>query len=277
MLSCMDSMLYHEVHRCEGSNEWVVLIHGLGGTLDTWQPQIRTFRKKYNLLLLDMPGHGKSYISDERMPKAFTNSMFVEATTEVMDSLGIKRAHFISISLGSSVIYALINAVPERVITAVFGGGVGYVKGIWRQVFALTLFMERHVPWIFPRKLLYRFIVKAVMPRKSQKASRERYYNEAIKLSLKDFWAWMEFIAVYLEEETLHTLVEDLNREHIPTYWISGSADHVCRPGVERLAVELNEAEYFVSEGAGHIVNIDRGIVFIRVVLAWLARFCPQE
>jgi len=266
----MDSMLYHEVHECKESNEWVVLIHGLGGNLETWKAQIRAFRKHYNLLLLDMPGHGKSYVSDERMPEAFTDTMFVESTTEVMDSLGIERAHFVSISLGSSIVFALLHEVPQRMITAVFGGGVGYVKGVWRLLFDFTVFLGKYAPWLFNRKLLYKFICRAVMPRKAQANSRKRYYEAAKKLSLKDFWAWMANIAYHLKDETLETFVEDFNREGIPSFWVSGSLDYVCRPGVEQLVAKLDQAEYHLSDNVGHVVNIDGWSVFNRVVLDWL-------
>ena len=40
------------------AEEWVVFIHGLGGSTKTWKKQIDAFSKNYNLLLLDLPGHG---------------------------------------------------------------------------------------------------------------------------------------------------------------------------------------------------------------------------
>ena len=34
--------------------EWVVFIHGMGGSTKTWARQIEAFSKSYNLLLLDL-------------------------------------------------------------------------------------------------------------------------------------------------------------------------------------------------------------------------------
>ncbi|MBQ2403904.1 MAG: hypothetical protein II280_00670, partial [Lachnospiraceae bacterium] len=38
--------------------EWVVFVHGIGGSTKTWGKQIEAFSEQYNLLLLDLPGHG---------------------------------------------------------------------------------------------------------------------------------------------------------------------------------------------------------------------------
>ena len=40
------------------AEEWVVFIHGIGGSTKTWNKQIDAFSENYNLLLLDLPGHG---------------------------------------------------------------------------------------------------------------------------------------------------------------------------------------------------------------------------
>jgi len=272
----MDKMLHHEVHRCEGSDEWVVLIHGIGGDIGTWIAQTRVFRRHFSVLLLDMPGHGKSFVADDRVPPAYTDEMFVEATAEVMDSLGIEKAHFVSISLGSSIVYALVHLAPERMTSAVFGGGVCYVKGLWRLIFNTTIFLGRNAPWLFSRKLLYKFICRAVMPRKAQAKSRKRYFEAAQQLSIKNFWAWIENTNCHLQDETLQLFAQDFNRERIPSFWMSGSMDYVCRPGVERYVKELEFGEYFLSENVGHVVNIDGWTVFNSEVIAWLQNLTSE-
>ena len=40
--------------------EWITFVHGAGGSSTIWYKQIKYFSKKYNLLLLDLRGHGKS-------------------------------------------------------------------------------------------------------------------------------------------------------------------------------------------------------------------------
>ena len=43
-----------EVHHRNGSVDWMMLIHGFGGSARTWKKQIDFFSRHYNLLVLEM-------------------------------------------------------------------------------------------------------------------------------------------------------------------------------------------------------------------------------
>ena len=45
------------------SDKWLVFLHGLSGTIRTWGKQMDEFQE-YNLLLIDLPGHGESQIQN---------------------------------------------------------------------------------------------------------------------------------------------------------------------------------------------------------------------
>ena len=51
-------MLYYEKID-NNSDKWVLFIHGLGGSVETWKYQIKDF-KDYNIIRVDLMGHGKS-------------------------------------------------------------------------------------------------------------------------------------------------------------------------------------------------------------------------
>ena len=53
-------MMYYRKLENKQSDEWIVLLHGLCGNTAMWAQQIFTFNKHYNILLLDLPGHGNS-------------------------------------------------------------------------------------------------------------------------------------------------------------------------------------------------------------------------
>ena len=42
------------------NKEWITFVHGAGGSSTIWFKQIKYFSQYYNLLLLDLRGHGKS-------------------------------------------------------------------------------------------------------------------------------------------------------------------------------------------------------------------------
>lgn len=53
-------MLYYKEYIKSKDADWVVFVHGAGGSSSIWFSQIKSFRKEFNVLLLDLRGHGKS-------------------------------------------------------------------------------------------------------------------------------------------------------------------------------------------------------------------------
>ena len=53
-------VINYAVYKNEISTEWVTFVHGAGGSSSVWFKQIREFQKHFNVLLLDLRGHGNS-------------------------------------------------------------------------------------------------------------------------------------------------------------------------------------------------------------------------
>ena len=53
-------MLHFTTYTKDTNTEWVTFIHGAGGSSAIWYKQLRDFRKSYNVLLVDLRGHGQS-------------------------------------------------------------------------------------------------------------------------------------------------------------------------------------------------------------------------
>jgi pimeloyl-ACP methyl ester carboxylesterase len=53
-------MLHFSKYEHPTSKEWVTFIHGAGGSSAIWYQQVKSFKKEFNVLLVDLRGHGKS-------------------------------------------------------------------------------------------------------------------------------------------------------------------------------------------------------------------------
>ena len=53
-------MLSYSIYRNKKSIKWVTFIHGAGGSSAIWFKQVRVFSKFFNVLLIDLRGHGNS-------------------------------------------------------------------------------------------------------------------------------------------------------------------------------------------------------------------------
>ncbi len=90
----------------------IVMVHGLGANLGFWYASaVEHFRRFGRVTLFDLPGHG-----DSAMPETgYSPRALAGVLRELLDHLGIERAHLVAHSFGGSVALAFAVAHPERV------------------------------------------------------------------------------------------------------------------------------------------------------------------
>src|SRR5690606_10845095 len=109
-------MLYFKEYVHPESKEWVIFIHGAGGSSAVWYKQLKDFRKEYNLLLIDLRGHGKSVdLSQVIWSDSYSFERVTYDVIEVLDHLAIPPAHFMGVSLGTIIARQLAELEPQRV------------------------------------------------------------------------------------------------------------------------------------------------------------------
>ncbi len=93
-----------------GEGEAVVLLHGLGGTSNTWTPQLGLLGR-HRAIRPDLPGSGRSPLGGQ----ALSIEALVERVLAVVRGLGIERAVFVAHSMGSIVAQHLALRQPRLV------------------------------------------------------------------------------------------------------------------------------------------------------------------
>jgi len=100
-----------------GAGDVVLMIHGLGGTSNTWTALLPAFRR-FQTLRFDLPGSGRS----SRVEGALSIDRFVAAALRVLAAGGAERAHVVGHSLGAIVALHLAAREPKAVRSlALFG------------------------------------------------------------------------------------------------------------------------------------------------------------
>ena len=118
-------MIHYQVYKNQNTTKWVTFVHGAGGSSSIWFKQIRAFKKMYNVLLLDLRGHGNSKPKlINAFVKKYTFNFIANDIIEVLDFEKIKNSHFVGISLGSILIRQIAESHPERVSSMIMGGAI---------------------------------------------------------------------------------------------------------------------------------------------------------
>ena len=101
----------------EGEGEPVVMIHGLGGTSNTFTPLLAAFGR-HRTIRFDLPGSGRS----QRVEGPLSVQLFVERALLVMQRADVERAHVVAHSMGTIVAAHLAAAEPGKVASLTLFG-----------------------------------------------------------------------------------------------------------------------------------------------------------
>ncbi len=116
-------ILFHTTFAHETSKTWVVFVHGAGGSSAIWFRQLRAYKKEYNVLLLDLRGHGKSNnLVQNFVDNNYSFNKVSKDIIDVLDHNNIPSAHFVGISLGTILIRNIAEIAPQYVSSMVLGG-----------------------------------------------------------------------------------------------------------------------------------------------------------
>lgn len=101
----------------------LVLLHGTGASLLTWEGWARALRTTHRVVRLDVPGYGLTgpNASHDYSPEAYTRFL-----NEFFRKTGIARCHLGGNSLGGGIAWRYALAHPERVRSLVLVDAAGY-------------------------------------------------------------------------------------------------------------------------------------------------------
>jgi pimeloyl-ACP methyl ester carboxylesterase/membrane protein DedA with SNARE-associated domain len=113
---------YKEYRPADGKNHpAVLLLHGSPGSHNDFNSLAPELAKAYRVIALDLPGFGRS---THTVPD-YSILAHARYVIELMNSLGIERAHILGFSMGGGVALNLADIAPERVASITMLSSIG--------------------------------------------------------------------------------------------------------------------------------------------------------
>ena len=159
-------MALHEMrihYRDEGAGDAIVLIHGTGASLHTWDAWAQELTKTHRVIRLDLPAYG---LTGKDPKKRYTSKDYVDLIDAFLQELGVNQFHLAGNSLGGLVSWLYASYHPDKVQKLILIDPSGFPSKKSPMVIALA-----KTPGI---NMLIRYITPKAFIKKNLE---EVYYN----------------------------------------------------------------------------------------------------
>lgn len=120
-------------YKVEGSGETLVFIHGLSDDLNYWEVLAANLKKDYQVIRLDLPGHGQSELGSDEI----TLDLYVDCLRDLLDGQNVDSVNLIGFSLGGAIALEFALEYPERVDSLVlmssFAKTDSHLRGVFNE------------------------------------------------------------------------------------------------------------------------------------------------
>jgi pimeloyl-ACP methyl ester carboxylesterase len=201
------SVMGAQVHYTdEGQGETLVMIHGFGASLHTWDGLVANLKRDYRVVRLDIPPFGITgplRDAQERI-RTMDFATYREFIDTFVEALGIGRATFVGNSLGGMLAWDYTTRHPDRVDKLVLIDAAGFPM---KFPLYIDLFNHAVVRWSSPH-MLPEFIIRA--------ATRD-VYGDAGKIAESTYQRYTDFFYGEGNREAVGKMVPQFRFEELDT------------------------------------------------------------
>lgn len=243
-----------------GNGPSVTLLHGLGSSLRDWEAQVPALARKYQVITLDLRGHGLS-----TKPKGpYSISLFASDIAAVLGYLDISKTNVIGLSMGAAIGFHLALDFPDLVHTLTIAnmGGAVPIKS----------------PSEIRNYLLRVLVVKFIGMRKMGEILGPKLFPKEDQQDLRDTlsarWAENDKQAYLASMKALKnwTVMERLSDIRCPTQIIHAENDYTALAHKQTMAELIPNIELNIINDAGHAANAEKPEEFNSLLETFLGK-----
>ena len=252
MLLVMFFKYYCMNYKLEGNGKTLVFIHGLSDNLLYWEPLSSILKKSYQVLRVDLRGHGDSELGNDKI----SSETYVTDLKNLLDELNISDVDLIGFSLGGAVALEFSVKYPQMVNSLVLMSSFCKVEGYLYDIFnqfknSLNISFEEFYDLILPMVLCPEVIEDnleelRILKEISCETANTEAYIKAID-AFKDFNMEKELIEI-----------------NIPTLILAGKYDELTRVQSQKAMMnKIKNSKLIVFDNTKHNLLVGKNIVKI--------------
>lgn len=250
--------LYYEE---AGTGTPVVFVHEFAGDHRSWEPQVRHFSRMYRCITFNARGYPPSDVPDD--VSAYSQDRARDDVRDVLDGLGIAKAHVVGLSMGGFATLHFGLAYPDRAISLVVAGcGYGAERDKREQfrgeADAVIARLEREGMAVVADD--YAHGPTRVQFERKDPRGFEEFRRQLAEHSTRG--AVLTQTGVQRERPSLFDLEDAIRTLTVPTLVITGDEDDPCLTPNVYLKRTIPSAGLAVIPNAGHTLNLEEPALF---------------
>jgi len=244
----------------------LLLLHGFGSSLHTWEAWARLLEGTYRVIRIDLPGFG---LTGADPTGDYTDARAIAVLSALLDRLGLPRATVVGNSMGGRIAWRFAAAEPARVERLVLISPDGFASpGIaYDTPVALPMIM-RVLPYTLPRMLLRGTLDPSYAdPRRLSEPLAERYRDMMLAPGVR------RAILARVEQHILPNPVPLLNGLAMPVLVMWGARDNLIPvANAQDYLAAIPHASLATLPTLGHVPFEEDPALALPPLLAFLAR-----
>ncbi|MBR8829996.1 MAG: hypothetical protein N5P05_000456 [Chroococcopsis gigantea SAG 12.99] len=245
----------------------MVFIHGWGGSARYWQSTALVLSDRFNCLLYDLRGFGRSKLPPSSGQLSYELEDYAEDLCHFLDALKLEKIYLHAHSMGASVGAIFLSMYPQRVEKAILtcNGIFEYDERAFNAFHKFGKYVVQfryrwflNVPWS-DRLFMARFLHRPIP------ASERRIFLEDFLLA--DYEAALGTIYTSVSKKAVEIMPGKFASITVPTLLISGEKDIIIPARMGKVAAALNpRIEYVEMTKTAHFPMLEDAGTYLKIV-----------
>lgn len=249
-------------YKSQGRGFPLLLIAGLGADSSSWDFQMEDFSRDYRVIAFDNRGAGRT----DKPPVDYRSELFADDAANLLQALGVEKAHVLGHSMGGTIAQQLALRHPEKVARLILFATFSEINAygqLWLETWRL---MAQGAGMEALHKIS---LIQSITPRtyishpELVEWAHQRWAEnpQPLEAYIRQNWACHH-----------HRTIEDLPKIKAPTLVLVADRDMQTPVGSNKMIADrIPGAKFKVIPGYGHCVNWEQPQEFNRIALDFLA------
>lgn len=266
-INCRD-VAYHV--KIVGSGEPLLLLHGFTGNVDTWRLLTPMLCNHYQLIMVDIIGHGKTEVPNDI--ERYRIEQMANDLKSIFDKLLISKAHVLGYSMGGRLALTFANLFPQCVLSLLLESSSPgletedeqLARRKQDQTLAERIITDGMEHFVDRWENIALFESQKRLPLEQRVSIREQRLSNS-PVGLANSLLGMGTGSQPSWWETLENMM-------VPVLLVTGELDVKFCKIAERMQQRLNNCEWITINDVGHAIHVEDGDKFGKIVIEFLMK-----